>query len=42
MVAKVLITGGSGYIGSHCVVELLEKQTEQNKNQNKNGSTRSN
>ncbi|KAH7644106.1 udp-glucose 4-epimerase-like protein 1 [Dermatophagoides farinae] len=22
--AKILITGGSGYVGSHCVVELLE------------------
>ena len=25
---KVLITGGTGYIGSHCAVELLEKNYE--------------
>ena len=25
---KVLITGGTGYIGSHCAVMLLEKNFE--------------
>lgn len=24
MAKKVLVTGGGGYIGSHCVVELIE------------------
>ena len=24
MAGKVLVTGGGGYIGSHCVVELIE------------------
>ena len=24
MAQKVLVTGGGGYIGSHCVVELIE------------------
>ncbi len=24
MAEKVLVTGGGGYIGSHCVVELIE------------------
>lgn len=24
MAEKVLVTGGAGYVGSHCVVELVE------------------